>query len=460
MSWTKTQLIAERRRRSDIKNSLLGSLHEKQRAFALDPARRKSALTTRRAGKTYADAIALILSAIERPGSINPFVTLSRPVAKRIMWPVLKQLNRDHNLNASINASDLAFSLPGGGQVWCTGVDDDDSVEKLRGSAYPCVAVDECASMGGKMQALVDDVLGPALLDYNGALLLTGTPSAICAGYFFDVTNGMPGWSVHKWSVLDNTYLPDAKAYINQLITERQWDENNPTYMREWRGLWVKSIETLVYKYRKDCIVDALPAGEYTHVLGGDIGFDDACALVMASWAPSGDGVLYLHSEWRQNKLDVTSFGEKIKEYRSRYKFRRIVIDRGGLGKMIVEELNNRHGVNANPAEKADKPGAIELLNEDLRRGRVKIVGCQKLIEEWDSLQWSDPDRKIEDDRFDNHCSDASLYAYRESRHYRAKAPPPKDMRSLTEIEQEKYKRKLEAQVINKASSKYSPKYI
>lgn len=458
--FTRRQLLAERRRRSEIRDRLLSALHPKQRDFVLDPSRRKAALTTRRAGKTYADATALILSAIEQPGEINPFITLSRPVAKRIMWPVLRKLNQAHDLRAEYNQSELTFTFPGGGQVWCTGVDDEQAIDKLRGSAYPCVAIDESASLGQKLGGLVDDVIGPCLLDHDGTLMLTGTPSSVCAGYFFEASTSMPGWSRHHWSVLDNPYLPDARAYLDRIRLERQWDESHPTYMREWRGLWCKSSESMVYRYPAECIVPALPPGSYTHVLGGDLGFDDACALIMASWDPNGPGTLYLHSEWRQNELDVTAFGERIKEYKARNRYRRIVIDRGALGKMIVEELNNRHGAGAYPAEKADKPGAIELLNEDLQRGRVKIVGCPKLISEWDALQWSDPERKIEDDRFDNHLSDAALYAYREARHYRAKLPPPADTRPKAEIEESEYKRKLAKSIADKHGGWADPRYI
>jgi hypothetical protein len=289
-------------------------------------------------------------------------------------------------------------------------------------------------------------------------MLLTGTPSAVCAGYFFDATNSMAGWSKHRWSVLDNPFIRNASEYLERLKIENEWDDNHPTYMREWRGLWVKSLESMVYKYTQNNVVDEMPPGDYVHVLGGDLGFDDACALIIASWSLSGDGTLYLHSEWKKNELDVTEFGEKIKEYRGSNKFRYVVIDRGGLGKMIVQELNNRHQAGAHPAEKADKPGAIELMNEDLRKSKVKVVRCKGLTDEWDALQWSDYERKIEDGRFANHLSDAALYAYREAMHYRAKEPPPKDDRSRSEIEAEQYKRNLSKLISSRSRAFADPR--
>ena len=56
-------------------------------------------------------------------------------------------------------------------------------------------------------------------------------------------------------------------------------------------------------------------------------------------------------------------------------------------------------------------------MNSDLHCGFIKVYeGCE-LLDEWDLLQW-DEDRKKEDSRFENHLSDACLYAWRESKHY------------------------------------------
>src|SRR3989449_4806187 len=48
--------------------------------------------------------------------------------------------------------------------------------------------------------ASVYGVLKPAVADYRGTIVLTGTPGNLIKGLFFDVTNGREaGWSGHRW---------------------------------------------------------------------------------------------------------------------------------------------------------------------------------------------------------------------------------------------------------------------
>ena len=108
---------------------------------------------------------------------------------------------------------------------------------------------------------------------------------------------------------------------------------------------------------------------------------------------------------------------EMLKEIIEVYEPTSVVCDTGGLGKSIVEEMRARYGLPIKAAEKKNKASYIEIMNSDLNANCVMVMQGLPLLEEWDILQWDDSFRK-EDKRFDNHLSDAALYAYRESRHY------------------------------------------
>jgi hypothetical protein len=108
---------------------------------------------------------------------------------------------------------------------------------------------------------------------------------------------------------------------------------------------------------------------------------------------------------------------DHIKQLSDTYKFTRIVMDTGGLGKSICEEFRVRYNIPVHPASKHDKFSYIELLNSDLRSGFVKVPPGSVLVDEWNLLQWAE-NQKTEDKRFENHLSDAFLYAWRESKHY------------------------------------------
>jgi len=81
------------------------------------------------------------------------------------------------------------------------------------------------------------------------------------------------------------------------------------------------------------------------------------------------------------------------------------------------------------PAEKTQKADFIQLLNDDLRLGKILVSPIEiNFIEEITALQWDEEKegRFIEDPRFANHRCDAFLYAWRESCHYLQKTPDPK----------------------------------
>jgi hypothetical protein len=95
-----------------------------------------------------------------------------------------------------------------------------------------------------------------------------------------------------------------------------------------------------------------------------------------------------------------------------------MVMDTAGTGKSLAEEFKQRKGLPIKAAEKKRKNAFIELLQDDLRTGRLKIKrNCEQLLSEYDLLQWHET-RMKEDDRFENHCADSVLYAWREAKHW------------------------------------------
>ena len=124
----------------------------------------------------------------------------------------------------------------------------------------------------------------------------------------------------------------------------------------------------------------------------------------------------YVVESFKKSHMLPVDIAAKVRELDAAYNFTTMVADTGGLGKSIVEEFRKRYSLPLKAAEKRNKGSYIELLNDDLATGKVKVLD-QSILSEWDVLQW-DEDRRKEDPRFENHLSDACLYAWRESRHY------------------------------------------
>ena len=121
-----------------------------------------------------------------------------------------------------------------------------------------------------------------------------------------------------------------------------------------------------------------------------------------------------------------------------------VVVDTGGLGKKIAEEIRMRHGLPLRAAEKSEKFAHIEVLNDALRSGRFYVKADSRfardaLLVEWDREK-STSDRLVVSDRYHSDVCDAVLYAFRESQHWMHVPEQPKPAAGTMEalIEEER----------------------
>jgi len=394
-------------------------LFDKQLAFIDDKSEFKAAVCSRRAGKTYTLCYYLLEVAAKYPDGVVAYIALTRTNAKRLMWGALKKASREYHLGIRFNNSELTATLPNHSQIWLTGANDEADIDKLRGPNYRLVCIDEAQSYGGFLGEFIEEVLEPALIDNRGTLCLTGTPNAACAGYFHKATTiESYNYAVHKWTILENPYIPHAKEYLDAKRQQKQWADNHPIYMREWRGEWVKSHDSLVYKYYDHNIYDILPhdSGTVHYLLGIDLGYEDATSFSIGCFLDN-DKHLWVLETPCYKKMIPSEIAEHVNSLNEIYNFERIVADTGGLGKSIVEEMRQRWQLPIKAAEKQNKAAYIELMNGDLNTGRIKVKRGSKVFEEWDLLQWDENHRK-EDPRYENHAADATLYMWREARHW------------------------------------------
>jgi len=402
-------------------------LFSQQVKFIQDPRKLKAALCSRRAGKSHMAGCYVIAEALKHPKSTVPYVALTRGHAKRIMWKTLLDLTRPYN--PQVNLTELRITLSNGSDIVLAGANDEATAEVFRGQKFPLVVLDECASFRGHFREMVEEVIEPALIDMNGTLAMIGTPSAACRGLFFDATTQPTSpYSLHRWTILDNPFIPHAKEWLAERMAERKWTQDTPAYRREWLGEWVASTDSQVYAFSRDKNIAKGIPNKLDYVLGIDLGYDDETAFVVVGYR-SDSPHMYMVESYAKSEMTITDIVRKIDDLTTRYRsFTRIVADTGGLGKQIAAEIRKRYGVPVFPAEKTQKAEFIQLLNDDLRSGKILVNPAEiNFIEEITALQWDEEKegRFIEDPRFANHRCDAFLYAWRESCHYLAKPPDP-----------------------------------
>jgi len=287
---------------------------------------------------------------------------------------------------------------------------------------------------------LIDEILHYALMDYEGSVVLTGTPNATCAGFFYEASNNMrPGWSTHGWTMHSNTGLVSrikesveelggfdiwVKRELEDMREKRGWTLTHPGYLREALGKWVRDSNDSVFAIDRDsCLVDGVtPNVRWMYVLGIDVGYNDPCAFVVLAHS-AAVGECRVVESYSVEGMIPSRVAAEIKALQEKYPITDIVMDSGGIGKGYLEECNESFGLNVQPAKKTDRLAHIEFVNGDLLAGCVKFdKSCRSLVEQMEILPWNP--RKKEKGEYEfasgylDHEVDAFLYGYRRCRHH------------------------------------------
>lgn len=410
--------------------------------FIRDPAQFKTAVCSRRAGKTVSCAAHLIVTARENKDVVCLYITLKRVNAKRIIWPELLKINRVYSLGGIPNESDLSLRFPQSGSIiYCSGAKDKSEIENFRGLALKLVYVDESQSFRPHIEELIDDVISKALFDYAGQLCLIGTPGMVPAGYFHKCATSA-NWSHHAWTMFNNPHLERKSGkpvltLIQDDCKRMGVEITHPKIQRECYGRWVIDLDSLVFKYDadKNNYIEIDYRQDWEFVIGVDLGFDDADAIAVIGWHKH-QKIAYLIREEVQNKQGITELSEQIDSLIKEFDPLKVVMDTGGLGKKIAEEMRRRYTLPIHAAEKSRKFEYIEILNDAMRTERffAKKTGRfaqDSLLVEWD-FDKSTPDKLKIADGYHSDISDAVLYSYREALHWISE-PAPVKIKPLTQ---------------------------
>lgn len=414
--------LANRQSNSSVFN-MESILFEQQLKFVNDPNPYVIAVCSRRAGKTISCAAHMIDTALKYENMNIVYITTTIGHAKRIIWKDLVRLSAD--VGAKVNNTDLQVVMANGSIIHLAGAKDASEIEKFRGMHIKLAYIDEGQSFRPFIKDLITDVIEPALMDYNGQLRLIGTPGPITAGYFYECWTNQE-WSRHKWTFFDNPHLvsKSGKSHddlLARVLKSRGVDKSDPSIQREFYGNWVTDTNSLLIHYSDNNKYSVLPPGKYNYIMGIDIGHNDADAIAILAWSEDSKNI-YLVDEFVTAKQDITDLVNAISMYDNKYKVSKMVMDAGGLGLKIAEELRRRHQLPIIAADKKRKFENVALLNQWLRLGQFKAQSNSKFAEdsylvEIDKSRTT-PDRLVVSDSYHSDIIDAVLYAFKESPAY------------------------------------------
>ncbi len=414
---------------------LSNTLFPQQLAFINDKSKMKDACCTRRAGKSHVAGVKLLQTAAKVPNSTALYLALTQRSAKGIMWRKLKQMQQQHKLEVEFKESELIVNLKNNSRIVLYGADKENLMDTLLGDAYSTVVIDEAQSFGSHLQDMIDEVLEPATLDFNGDICLFGTPGPTCSGLFYEASVGNAEYySRHKWSILDNKFLPNAQQWLLDLKHRRNWTDDNATYRRQYLGEWVVDLSALVYKFnlRKNTY-ESLPDINFNYVIGLDYGWNDATAFAVLAYSDKWP-IAYVVDAFGKSEITPSQIATILQGLCDRYKPERIIADTGGLGRSITEEMKLRYSLPMIAAEKTEKMTAIDMVNCDLVDEKFFINEKLKAVHmQYEALTWDDKHK--EDPSLPNDLCDAILYAPRFCRQYWGK--PEVKLSPVQKMEQE-----------------------
>lgn len=430
----------------------------KQREIIEHPARLKALLASRRFGKSYLAALYLIITALKTPNIAVLYLAMTRESAKDIMLDqkLILILNK-FNIQYQLNLTSLIIRFNNGSTIKLQGADSNErEPAKLRGKAFSLIVIDECQDFTTDLRKTVYAVLKATTIDNQGTIILLGTPGNLIETenppLFYSVTTEQEfkyPWVVFKGNTVDNPYMKVnfENEIAEQLKYNPGWADSND-YKREYLGQWVVDTDRVIYKFNaiRNVIHEVPQADKFTYVMGLDFGFNDHSAFVVGAYSKY-DPNLYIVKTFKKTKMTLDDVQEKLIEYMTQYKLNRIICDHSA---QMVETLRNRLHYNFVPAEKIDKFEYIDLMNDDLQAGKVKLLpGTDELKREWNSLVFDHRSPKPKElDSCENHLSDASLYMWRDSRHYLAKPVKNNFIKDTIDYWDEEEKRRLKKKQI------------
>src|SRR5258708_4312586 len=84
-------------------------LFDKQLEFVNDRRPFKTAVCSRRSGKTVACAAHLLHTALTFPGTASLYISISRSNSKKIIWPTFQEILRQYSIHAKSDLTELSI---------------------------------------------------------------------------------------------------------------------------------------------------------------------------------------------------------------------------------------------------------------------------------------------------------------------------------------------------------------
>lgn len=399
----------------------------------------------RRGGKTDTGARWLVEPMITESDSPVLYMGLTLTKAMDQIWDTATKIVDEMGFSVTDKSrTDGYFKISNGSKFQVAGNSSVDERSKQRGFKWKRVVIDESQSQKALVQ-LHDEIFGPTLLDYSGSLMFLGTGPRVRGTYWEELWTDLrsDGSQIGRralrlnWNAGDNPFIPDHENVLRKVREEHGWTETNSVYIREYLGKIAYDDDALVWRlgdhnYFQDIDlagwIASQPVTDVRFTAGLDYGFEDADGFAVVCYSTNRPE-RWLVYEYKARRTGTTELAEAVRkgieyvktsplfasvENKDFY----IYADTGGAAKKIGFDLSTQYHLPIQDAFKANKDMAVELLQDEARRGYFKCRRGGPFDDEALKTVFARNDRDeltrvIDDETYHPDVADGVLYAMR-----------------------------------------------
>ena len=385
----------------------------------------------RRSGKTEIMSRIILMTEEKHPEGDVFLGAMDLKKVKSLYWERIMHLSKKYGYGFYEERTNDAIRTPCGNRIYFRSIRDKSVVEWARGEKFKLALIDEAQTAAeDNLRNLIENSLGPTMLDFGGKIVLAGTSPYLHKGIWYEWRSGGPGVKVYVLDYKKNTFLdPEVReAYLDKIRLRRGLKKGfeDVRFKNEYFDAMLEDKESLIFRYEEgvnDYETIEIPKDERHYAIGYDIGYDDADAICVLCYSHH-DSRVYLIEENVGTKQTLDEPTRVLKLLQKKYPTAPIIVDTGGLGKKIGQDLLHRYNLNIEPAEKSDKGGWLHTMRDSLHRGDLKIRKNSHAVSEMRLSQWSEKQDNFDPKGYHPDLLDAMLYSYRHIHNYLALSRP------------------------------------
>lgn len=335
---------------------------------------------SRRAGKSYFCAGAIVKSALKNPGSRIIYINLTFKNAVKQIWDNVIKASEAVGLQIDKSSkNDGEIEWVNGSSLRIKGNSNNAEADTLRGESKVSLVVIDEAFHQKNMEYAINEVIMPFLADLGdkATILCTGTPPRIPHTYMEKLWSNDKTWRHYHWTAENNPHIPDFEKFIEEVCEAKGLTKDAPFIQREYYGV-IGAYDTEAMVFKNYQTYTELPTSFTANriAIGCDWGFSDYNSIITVAYNTQS-GEAYVIEEKKFNKATVSEIITEVKRSyeaaKNRFGIDDIQILCDTNEQSITYELYANQHLPAYNAYKYDKASAIAQLSDWLRSGKIKV---------------------------------------------------------------------------------------